>query len=278
MDLKFAHSGLVAIALVIRSGAGPRFVFHYPARPTAQTSKREPRYGTELDVSDEEIPEDNGDSEESDLEDGGFQLNQAFSKTNVGEKKSGSKDRHVDLLEGDEHYETPSGEHIVPWEHLGEFSTTDLESILTAPRAFHKKKFELTLDPLHFVTYPLHIREDGLWKKKKVKKEKKLNKGSPEPISGKGMSKESEQTGEAERAKAPNSEDEDDHGGMTMFNVVFILNLPKDEADERLQEIYEHVIKKFNKALNHAQASSNYVWKESRMILETKEKARDDRE
>jgi hypothetical protein len=64
---------------------------------------------------------------------------------------------------------------------------------------------------------------------------------------------------------------------MTMFNVVFILSVAKDEADERIAEVYEHVIKKFNKALKHAQASSNYVWKESEMILGMKEKAREER-
>jgi hypothetical protein len=37
------------------------------------------------------------------------------------------------------------------------------------------------------------------------------------------------------------------------------------------------VVKKFNKALNHAQASCDYVWKESEMILAMKERAREDR-
>ena len=64
---------------------------------------------------------------------------------------------------------------------------------------------------------------------------------------------------------------------MTMFNVVFILNLPNIEEDARVQEMYEHVIKKFNKALAHAQASEDYVWKESELILSMKDKAREER-
>jgi hypothetical protein len=63
---------------------------------------------------------------------------------------------------------------------------------------------------------------------------------------------------------------------MTMFNVVFVLNLPKHDADGRIL-IYEHVIKKFNKALKHAQAQENFVWKQSEMILSMKEKAREER-
>jgi hypothetical protein len=272
------NSGLIAIALVIRSGVGPRFVYHYPPHPTEQASQRETRFGTELDISDEGDDDDEpGDSDDSDLEDGGFQLNQTFGKFNLGGKISKKRQHHVDLLEADDHYDSPSGEHIVPWEHLGEFSTTDLEMILTPSRAFHKKKFELSLDPLHFVSYPMHIREDGLWKKRKLKSSKKSKKESSEAGSSEGKSAENEKKEECPKDKQADSDDHDDHGEMTMFNVVFVLNVPKDEADERILDMYEHVIKKFNKALKHAQAQSNYVWKESELILAMKEKARDER-
>jgi len=63
---------------------------------------------------------------------------------------------------------------------------------------------------------------------------------------------------------------------MTMFNVVFILDAGKEGAEARISEMYEHIIKKFNKALNHAQACSNYVWKESELILSMKEKAKEE--
>lgn len=269
-------SGLIAIALIIRSGAGPRFVFHHPPHPTDQASQREARFGTELDISDEEDQDgDAEDSDESELEDGGFQLNQSVGKLSLGETKR-KKQRHLGPMEGDEHYNSPSGEQIVPWEHLGEFSTTDLEMILTPSRAFHKKKFELCLDPLYFVSYPMHIREDGLWKKARPKKAKKAKKEATEVGSGDGKSAEKLTKEESDKDPQVNSDDAEDTGGMTMFNVVFVLNLPKDEADERIL-IYEHVIKKFNKALKHAQAQDNFVWKESEMILAMKEKAREER-
>lgn len=47
-------SGLIAVALIIRSRDGPRFVYHYPARPTMEASRREVLYGTDLDESKEE--------------------------------------------------------------------------------------------------------------------------------------------------------------------------------------------------------------------------------
>ncbi|KAG0649957.1 Nitrogen permease regulator 3 [Hyphodiscus hymeniophilus] len=273
-NLVTTSPGLIAVALVIRSRDGPRFVFHHPPQPTTKAPQRATRYGTELDESEieEKNPDDEGDSD-SDLEDGGYQLHQGFGKLDLSEKASSTgKAREVDPVDGDEHYDLPNGEHFVPWEHLAEFSTKDLESILTPSRAFHKKRFELSLDPLHFVTYPIHVREDGLWRKKKPKKGKKSKQGDTEP----GDSDKKVDKGKA-KADDNASEDDEDHGGMTMFNVVFVLNVPRDEEDQRIAEIYEHVVKTFNKALKHAQAQSNYVWKESEMILSMKEKAREDR-
>jgi len=266
------NAGLIVIALIIRSREGPRFVFHYPAHPTTKAPKREGRYGTELDDEiDSEVDAD-GNGDDSDLEDGGYQINQTFGKLGVNER-SNKKSESTESFE-DDHFDSPTGEHIVPWEHVGEFLTTDLESILTPSREFHKKKFQLSLDPLYFVTYPMHIREDGLWKKKKSRKAKKPKKETIESLEEKSGPRSNK---DDPKIKSPGSEDGDDHSGMTMFNVVLILNLPKDEEDERIQEVYEHVIKKFNKVLNHAQASSNYVWKESEMILAMKEKAREER-
>jgi nitrogen permease regulator 3-like protein len=271
-------SGLVAVALIIRSRDGPRFVFHYPPRPSTEASQEERLYGTELDESEsEDDTEEELHSNDSDLEDGGYSL----PHRGKAEKEGKPKQSHVAelKLEEDEHYDKPNGEHVVPWEHLFDFDTTDLESILTPSRAYHKKKFELSLDPLIFVTYPIHIREDGLWKKKKPKKAKKPKTEGSEAGMGSTEKKsiEDEMKDVTISEKPGNtSEDGEDHGGMTMFNTVFILNTRKGEAKERIKDIYEHVIKKFNKALKHAQASANYVWKESEMILSMKEKAKEE--
>jgi hypothetical protein len=262
-------NGLIAIALVIRSKDGPRFVYHYPPHPTTKAPKRDHRFGTELD--DELETNLDGDGEDSDPEDEVYQINPTFGKLTMEEK---TNKKSTESFE-DNHFESPTGDHIVPWEHLGEFLTTDLESILTPSRAYKKKKFELSLDPLNFVTYPIHIREDGFWTKKRTKKSKKAKNEEVESVEDKPGSGEKK---EESIAKLSESDDGDDIGGMTMFNVVFILNLPIDEEDKRIKEIYDNVIKDLNKALLHAQASSNYVWKESEMILGMKEKAREESE
>ncbi|KAK0104770.1 Nitrogen permease regulator 3 [Cadophora gregata] len=273
------ESGLIAIALIIRSRDGPRFVFHYPPHPDTKTSKRRGLYGTELDESDSE--DDAPQIDNSDLDDGNILAHKAH-KLDLSDSAVTEPKDHVESVEEDldEHYDNPSGEHVVPWEHLFDFHTTDLESILTPSRAYHKKKFELSLDPLYFVSCPMHIRPDGLWNKRKPKKSRKPKVTDTETVvSGKSRSNQSEskdKSGTATPAETI-SEDGEDHGGMTMFNMVFILNVPKDEADERIATIYDHVIKKLNKALKHGQASANYVWKESEMILLMKEKAREER-
>ncbi|TVY83383.1 Nitrogen permease regulator, partial [Lachnellula suecica] len=266
------HAGLKAIGLVIRSRDGPRFVFHYPSHPSNKAAERELRFGTELDTEFVEENDVYDGSDDSELEDNGFSALPALGKLNIAEKVESKKSKPdlEDPPRGDDHFDNENGEHVVPWEHVFEFPTTDLESILTPSRAFHKKKFELSLDPLHFVTYPMHIREDGTWKKKKTKKAKR-SKGEANDQEGAG-----EKVDEATKVNGNASEDGDD-GGMTMFNVVFILNLPQEEQDLRIQEIYVHIIKKFNKAMKHAQASSNFIWKESEMILSMKERAREER-
>ena len=267
-------SGLIGVALVIKSRDGPRFVFHFPQHPSFEASQRELRFGTDIDPIevDESFTGDYG-GDDSDFEDGRYHAHQASPDHERGREEKRNRDRVShgprDLFDGDNHFDAPSGEQIVPWEHLGEYSTKDLESILTPLRAFHKKRFELSLDHLNFLACPMHIREDGLWKKKRPKKDKRAKKKENEPVIA-------DQDGNKTQAAAPRSDEEDDSGGLTMFNVVFMLNAPKDEEDERLSELFEHVVELFNKALKHAQANSNYVWKESEMILSMKEKAREE--
>jgi len=246
---------LVAVALVIRSRDGPRFVFHYPPRPDTKVRRRKPLYGTELDLSgDDDSSDDAFPDDDDDLEDIGFKLHQDLEKLDLGKSKS----RRLDPWDGDHHYSTPDGQLVVPWEHLFEFETRDLESILTPARPYHKKRFQLTLDPLTYLAYPIHIREDGQWRKKRrEKKQKRLmtdSMTSDRTLHGETLDR-----------------------GMTMFNVVFITNPDRREKDTRNLDIYDHVARKINKALKYAQAQDDYVWKESEMILGMKERAREDR-
>lgn len=265
---------LVSVALVVRSRDGPRFVFHYPPRPDHNVNQQLPRFGTELDPTSCYASSDEDEcSNCSDLEDGAFEIKRDFDRqtaATLGKRKP----RPVDPWDGDDHYESEDGVQIVPWEHLGEFHTGELESILTPAAAYHKKPFQLSLDPLYFISCPIHIREDGRWRKKKKEKRTKHDLSDSMVLADQGDSLLPDD--ESPQTETTGPDEEADHGSMTMFNVVFIMNPPRLEAAERINDIYEHVAKKINKALKYAQAESNYVWKESELILSMKEKAREE--
>lgn len=57
---------------------------------------------------------------------------------------------------------------------------------------------------------------------------------------------------------------------LNMFHVVFVLNPPPLEYHLRIKEMYEHVVKKFSRALRWEQARSNYVSKETATISAAK--------
>lgn len=293
-----ADSTLLGVALIIRSRDGPRFVFHYPPRFTDQRTARPP-YGTELDPTG---PEDQGDLSADDDDDvdttTNYSLYNSLGGLGLG-KKGIPKGNHVAPWQGNEVFEGPDGGLAVPWEYLDAFKTRDLASILTPARPFHKRCFELTLDPLTFVSYPMHVREDGRWKKKrrdrrsKRKKEEVEEAVIDEEMKVEGRSKsvvEQMKMEDSHEIESPGVEEihkriamprgqsfhsEDNEGGMTMFNLVFIVNPKKTEAPAKVADMFEHVAKDINKALRYAQNYSNYVWKESDMILNLKEKAKD---
>jgi hypothetical protein len=301
---------LLGVALIVRSKDGPRFVFHYPPHLTPNHRTPRPPYGTEL-AACPSTANSSAETSEDELEDSEYVLNSSVSSLNLAacgnsphgappdRHGPGSRRRHVrdHAHEGmDQHYELPEGESVVPWEHLDVFSTKDLASILTPSRGFHKRCFELTLDPLTFVTYPMHVREDGRWKKKKREKRRKRRDEeeiatqtpegekasaeeaviteSPGQVGGEGVEAEAGKK-EIPKGTSFTSDDANAEGGMTMFNLVFIMNPRKSEAPARVMDMFEHVAKDINKALRYAQNYSNYVWKESDMILNMKEKAKE---
>ena len=53
---------------------------------------------------------------------------------------------------------------------------------------------------------------------------------------------------------------------MVMFHVVFVLRPPPLEYHARVKDLYDHVVKKFTRALKWEQARSGYVAKESSLI------------
>lgn len=286
-------SNFLGVALVInRNRDGPRFVFHYPPHIVPVESRQTP------------ADDDNADDDDDD-----------FLRARPAGPANGSTPYNVNVADliswnQDNHIITDSGTQIVPWEHVAGYPTKDLEMILTPGRAYHKSLFQISLDPLYFVSYPIHKPENGIWKKNsKKKQDDKQRHGSGEVLKqddGRASPPEDGQDGEPQhddreaspavdaREKAatektvpakqsvPGQDEteektEDKISNMTMFNLVFILNPSKHEAKDLIETMYSNIIRKVNKAYNYVQQRSDFVWKESKKILQLKDKAREDK-
>jgi hypothetical protein len=225
---------LLAVALVInRSRDGPAFVFHYP--PHVKPVNKTPS-----------VPE-SGDLGDILLE----RLSQPVGHEDHGE----------------------SGSRACPWENVAGFPTRDLASILTPARSYHRKLFQLSLDPLHCVSYPIHVPENGRWKKnKKATKPKDERIGSADADqSG------SKTTDSSKEHDAKKEDDEEKRASMNMFNLVFFLNPKENEVKQVVDALYDNILKNINKAYKYSQQHSDFVWKESKRILAAKERAREER-
>ena len=166
------------------------------------------------------------------------------------------------------------------------------EKLLSPSRAWHKRRFEVGINDLAFVGWPVFVREDGSWRKQRRKKKKapreweggELGHNEIEDDQDEAIEEsaelndmtDSKQTTSLDAGTVPSApRDSDDKDAMTMFNVVFVLDPPLLEYPVRVREIYDNIIKKFTKALKWEQARTDYVWKESQHILHIKEIARE---
>lgn len=277
-------SNFLGVALVInRNRDGPRFVFHYPPHIVPVEDRH--TEGSEDGVDEDDI------------------LLERAAKPMDGSSPYNLNVSEMLPWDQDDHVITDSGTQIVPWEHVAGLPTKDLESILTPARAYHKTLFQISLDPLYFVSYPIHKPENGIWKKKSKKREnQQRHKNSDvskrdddqlspheDPADGDAGPRKGEPASEdnidvrdmADKftggAGKPQDESEDKVSSMTMFNLVFILNPRKHEAKDLIETMYTNIIRKVNKAYKYVQQRSDFVWKESKKILSMKDKAREEK-
>ncbi|KAJ5946637.1 hypothetical protein N7454_003476 [Penicillium verhagenii] len=177
------------------------------------------------------------------------------------------------------------------------------EKLLSPSRSWHKRRFEVGINDLALIGWPVFVREDGTWRKQRRKKKKKNRSewdggelghndlegagdedGVASPDMGASIATISEMTlsptetkrhstASVKLGKQPDDPEDKDH--MTMFNVVFVMDPPLLEYSGRVKEIYENAIKKFAKALKWEQARTGYVWNESQHILSVRRNARE---
>lgn len=210
-----------------------------------------------------------------------------------------SPDRNASRVTGD-----GSGQYRPDWERVLGFDVNALSSLLTPTRAFNKRRFEIGIDNLVFLGAPMFIKADGTWKKQKKLRLK----------AKKRISLDQDDIGDIASLNASHGQHEDHdpdidlisgfeaaygHGlvsgaasalasevasinemeiQMNMFHIVFIMNPPALEYCVRVDDMYDHVVKKLAKFLKHEQARRNFVWEESIKLLSMKEKAKENRQ
>ncbi|KAI2790212.1 Nitrogen permease regulator 3 [Penicillium oxalicum] len=229
-------------------------------------------------------------------------------------RRAGASSDHEDDAGSDWHEDESSGGSTrAPWESLLGLPGSVWEKLLSPSRSWHKKRFEVGINDLALIGWPVFVREDGTWRKQRRKKKKK--KSAPEWDGGELGHNENSEDGQGEddltatpdmggsvatitelsltasptdykRTSTASSRlgkhaedgiDTEDNDQMTMFNVVFVMDPPLLEYSTRIKDIYENVIKKFAKALKWEQARNDYVWRESQHILQVRRRARENR-
>lgn len=192
------------------------------------------------------------------------------------------------------------------WDTVLGFKADALEKMLCPTKAFNKRRFELGVESVVFVGAPMFVRDDGLWKKRKRRR-----KPSPDDdmLAHLAATPDHRQDAKPEKKavfvlppgfEAGYGHDDDDSvpspaasdvgsdvksdsttnntPDMSMFNVVFVLNPPALEHQMRVKDMYDNVAKKYAKALKYEQARFQYVWKESKRIIDIKQRAKENGE
>lgn len=348
---------LVAVILIVRSRAGPRFVFHYPPNPLSDNGLRTPgkgrrvsraksRQGTKSNdssSSEETSSLSDEDDDESHLTGSGLSTTRRMSNFGVDDhqhysnvaaspmttgsgigdgsqqQRPGSlgsgrmvfRKRDVDEESGagvsERQDEGSTGPFSPPWESLLGLPADVWEKLLSPSRSWHKRRFEVGINDLAFVGWPVFVREDGTWRKQKRKKNKRRSYAegkegdlshndntddgtgqeesidamvdstdtlSPRNLTSPELKRTSGLSGKMLRA-SNESLDGDDKDSMTMFNVVFVVDPPLLEYSIRMRNLYDNIIKKFSKALKWEQGRTDYVWREAQHISHLKEKAKE---
>jgi hypothetical protein len=280
------NSFLLGVALVVnRSRDGPAFVFHYP--PHVRPSNSNDADGSADGRLD---PHDSLDLGDILLERLSQPAHRDFASSTSGGDTSRSQAHGYHF--NDDHVVTESGSQIVPWEHVAGYPARDLAGILTPARSYHKKLFQIFLDPLCCVSCPMHVPENGRWKKPKKAGKAKSSKSADDqhlaPADAEVVAAKVEEAAkdgegpekdkEKEKEKEKDAVDEEKRSSMTMFNLVFILDPNHSGFKEWISVLYSNIIKKINRAYKYSQQHSEFVWKESKRILAAKDKGREERE
>lgn len=283
-------NGLNAVFLITRSRPGPKLVFHYPA-----SLPRKP-WGARCQ---------NDDADASDLESDEEDDNNATSHEQADSYPGLVDDAENAAAELGTSSRSANSEKASDDSILG-YSVDSLEKLLSPGRWSDRKKFEVCLNGVTFIGYPVYANQDGSWSMKDTNAVAREDTGGesagvpteeePTDIDQIGPSANITITAPQTLAKSGRDfmhapESLDSQGGpslatsmnsasttsgavreqLTMFHVVFALT---SQTQDQTVDVYQQVLKKFSKSLHYCQKQTSYVAVESRKLLAMRAKAK----
>ncbi|KIW13018.1 hypothetical protein PV08_08205 [Exophiala spinifera] len=274
------NPALLAILLVAqgRTGSNAQLVFHYPPDPLAAARTAEAISLAE----DEEGDSSSSDSEESSSDDD-FELftkrinetADAHPDSRSQKSNDGDDEEGVQMKRGS----VDSEGWKPPWEPLLGLGEDGLVSLLTPGRAWHKRRFELSINDLTFLGRPVYAREEGYWRKPRRRKQRSVldeeaQNSSDTAVSDSGIDEgdnrpESPSKGHIRHGKTQ-SVPESTKTQLTMFHLVFVMDPSPLEHVLRVKDMYDHVVKKLSKVLKWEQSHRNYVWEQAELLQSIK--------
>lgn len=87
-------------------------------------------------------------------------------------KRGTNSDAEEDAGAASDRQEDEAGPFRPPWESLLGLPADVWEKLLSPSRSWHKRRFEVGINDLAFVGWPVFVREDGTWRKQRRKKRK----------------------------------------------------------------------------------------------------------
>ena len=286
---------LLGILLVTKYQNEPSIVFHYPPRP-GDDDKTLQRYLADAARDESSSSDNDSTSSMDDSTDGQILLAK-------GNEDPQTHDLEVDET-GSASPEKPDGmreaHKQLSWDYIFGHNPVLLAKFISPVRSGHKKRSEVALNDKVFLGRPAFARGDGEWRKRK----RRLN-GDDGPEASNGgtseskstirktslqitqdMSETSEFETEADDQKLQDeklkesskelshvSKQENEYkrirrkDDLSMFQVVFIMSPPPLQYHLRVDEMYDHVVKKLSRALTWEQARSGFVSREARKIV-----------
>lgn len=279
---------LLAILLIVcSSSSGANLVFHYPPKPKPTPANAAPRHHLQFPTntvsgSSSQSSLSLSNSSDDDSDDRQSRTTARGARTATEGSDSGSKSRSRLRPDEEEEKGKKTDDKDEDVRVLG-FNEEFLAGLLAPKERMCKTKFELSVDDMVFLGYPLHVRPDGTWRRQR----KRRNREKVGRMDSVGGEQEEEESGVIDGGHEDDADDEKDEedegdedgsqsggaGNMIMFHVVFVLNPPELEYHSRTQEMFDYVVKRFSRALKYEQAKDGYVWRESEKIVRIKEKA-----